>query len=330
MPTWLWGWRKSVSSSDVDVAAKMTWALMDWLAHYLPYHSYPFPPKGRLHGACCKLQGRPLSTLGGLDRCLVDLCDHLQEVPWRGSSDDAWRVIFNVAHVFPKRSHCVASGSRNVLHRSDIFPYKVYGNGVSTSIIISWHLSSRVSVIPIAPLQPSFPDQVRMASSLSFTTSGFSSFSSSVPSSRAKGHPSGPIGSRSEPTSSSLGILTRSDVKAIKDVEMMKSYHDFDSTIYVEPLLLIWKHFSIPDEYTLHAPQLGQCSYHECPDRFTSSSSLTWVSAHLFPPWGGAGSVPWSVELAGGYGLDHQCAPDCDCLTGALATSTLLLAPKML
>ncbi|RZR71156.1 hypothetical protein BHM03_00003879 [Ensete ventricosum] len=45
-----------------------------------------------------------------------------------------------------------------------------------------------------------------------------------------------------------FGILTRSDINAIKAVEMMKSYHDFNSIISVELLVLIQKCFSILDE----------------------------------------------------------------------------------
>ncbi|RWW61950.1 hypothetical protein BHE74_00030958 [Ensete ventricosum] len=114
------------------------------------------------------------------------------------------------------------------------------------------------------PYKSSFPDQVGMASSISFTTSEFTSRSSSDPSSQAEGcRPSNRVGSRLEALSSSSVILTRSDVKAIKAVEVMKSCHDFDSTISTESLVLIRRRFSIPDEYALHAPQPGQRSYHE-------------------------------------------------------------------
>ncbi|RWV77742.1 hypothetical protein GW17_00061390, partial [Ensete ventricosum] len=114
------------------------------------------------------------------------------------------------------------------------------------------------------PYKSSFPDQVGMASSISFTTSEFTSRSSSDPSSQAEGcRPSNRVGSRLEALSSSSVILTRSDVKAIKAVEVMKSCHDFDSTISTESLVLIRRRFSIPDEYALHAPQPGQHSYHE-------------------------------------------------------------------
>ncbi|RRT68168.1 hypothetical protein B296_00029338 [Ensete ventricosum] len=111
-----------------------------------------------------------------------------------------------------------------------------------------------------------------MTSSPSLTISGFtSSSSSSVPPPRVEScHPSGPAGDRSEPSSSSSGILTRSDIKAIRAMEIMKSHHDFDSTLSVESLVLIRKRFSILDEYALHAPLPEQRSYHELPGGIAS------------------------------------------------------------
>ncbi|RRT62364.1 hypothetical protein B296_00041109 [Ensete ventricosum] len=126
--------------------------------------------------------------------------------------------------------------------------------------------SKRPSLKRRLPYKSSFPDQVGMASSISFTTSEFTSRSSSDPSSQAEGcRPSNRVGSRLEALSSSSVILTQSDVKAIKAMEVMKSCHDFDSTISTESLVLIRRRFSIPDEYALHAPQPGQRSYHESP-----------------------------------------------------------------
>ncbi|RZS16656.1 hypothetical protein BHM03_00048679 [Ensete ventricosum] len=112
-----------------------------------------------------------------------------------------------------------------------------------------------------------------MTSSPSLTIFGFtSSSSSSVPPPRVEScHPSGPAGDRSEPSSSSSGILTRSDIKAIRAMEIMKSHHDFDSTLSIESLVLIRKRFSILDEYALHAPLLEQCSYHEFPGGYSLS-----------------------------------------------------------
>ncbi|RRT75079.1 hypothetical protein B296_00029235 [Ensete ventricosum] len=111
-------------------------------------------------------------------------------------------------------------------------------------------------------------DQVGMASSPSFTTSGLTPYSSSsVHSPRVGGcRPSGHVGGRSEPSS----LLTRSDVKAIRAMKMMKLCHDFDSTLSIESLVLIRKHFSILNEYALHAPLPGQRSYHEYPGGFIS------------------------------------------------------------
>ncbi|RWW09997.1 hypothetical protein GW17_00026488 [Ensete ventricosum] len=51
----------------------------------------------------------------------------------------------------------------------------------------------------------------------------------------------------------------------------MKSHHDFDSTVSLESLSSIWKHFSILNKYVLHAPGPGQRSYHSCPGGFSIS-----------------------------------------------------------
>ncbi|RRT76980.1 hypothetical protein B296_00029362 [Ensete ventricosum] len=75
---------------------------------------------------------------------------------------------------------------------------------------------------------------------------------------------------QSEPSSLSSSILTRSDAKAIKAVEIMKSCHDFNSTLSVESLVLIRKLYSILDKYALSASLLGQRSYHEYPRGFAS------------------------------------------------------------
>ncbi|RZS10730.1 hypothetical protein BHM03_00041990 [Ensete ventricosum] len=39
----------------------------------------------------------------------------------------------------------------------------------------------------------------------------------------------------------------------------------------LESLGIIWKHYSIPDEYVLHAPRLGQRPYHPCLGSFSIS-----------------------------------------------------------
>ncbi|RWW34445.1 hypothetical protein GW17_00000774 [Ensete ventricosum] len=128
-----------------------------------------------------------------------------------------------------------------------------------------------------------------MTSSPSLTIFGFtSSSSSSVPPPRVEScHPSGPAGDRSEPSSSSSGILTRSDIKAIRAMEIMKSHHDFDSTLSIESLVLIRKRFSILDEYALHAPLLEQCSYHEFPGGYSLSVDALEARLRfpLYPGW---------------------------------------------
>ncbi|RZS26915.1 hypothetical protein BHM03_00060335 [Ensete ventricosum] len=43
--------------------------------------------------------------------------------------------------------------------------------------------------------------------------------------------------------------MTRANVKALQALEIMKSCHDFDSTISLKSLATIWKRYSIPNEY---------------------------------------------------------------------------------
>ncbi|RRT84940.1 hypothetical protein B296_00012679 [Ensete ventricosum] len=103
-----------------------------------------------------------------------------------------------------------------------------------------------------------------MASSPS-TISGFTSApsSSSVPLPQVGGHrSSGSKSGRFKPCSSSLGIMTQTDIKALKASEVKKSCHDFDSTLTVEYVVMVRKHNNILDEYALHASSSVQCPYH--------------------------------------------------------------------
>ncbi|RZR82496.1 hypothetical protein BHM03_00008938 [Ensete ventricosum] len=112
-----------------------------------------------------------------------------------------------------------------------------------------------------------------MASSPS-TISGFTSASSSssVPLPRVGGHrSSGSKSGRFKPCSSSLGIMTQIDIKALKALEVKKSCHDFDSTLTVESVVMVRKHNNILDKYALHAPSSVQCPYHVYPGGFNIS-----------------------------------------------------------
>ncbi|RZS19380.1 hypothetical protein BHM03_00051768 [Ensete ventricosum] len=87
---------------------------------------------------------------------------------------------------------------------------------------------------------------------------------------------------QSGPLSSSSGVMTRADVKALQALEVMKSCHDFDSIVSLESLATIRKRYSIPDEYILHVPGPGQRPYHPCPEGF--SISIDALEARLrFP-----------------------------------------------
>ncbi|RRT84222.1 hypothetical protein B296_00000137 [Ensete ventricosum] len=77
-----------------------------------------------------------------------------------------------------------------------------------------------------------------MSSSPSFSVSSFSSVPSSLvaPLREEECRPSGSLGDQSSPQSLSSGIMTGADVKALQALEVMKSYHDFDSTVNLESL----------------------------------------------------------------------------------------------
>ncbi|RRT66866.1 hypothetical protein B296_00009104 [Ensete ventricosum] len=63
--------------------------------------------------------------------------------------------------------------------------------------------------------------------------------------------------------------MTQANVKALSALEVMKSCHDFDSTVSLESLATIQKHFSIPNEYVLHAPRPRQRPCHPCLEGFS-------------------------------------------------------------
>ncbi|RRT84286.1 hypothetical protein B296_00000154 [Ensete ventricosum] len=129
----------------------------------------------------------------------------------------------------------------------------------------------------LTPLGRSIPfcltNQVRMASTPSFLVSSFSSsLSSPVPPPREGRHRSSDSsGNQSVPESSSSGVMTAAEAKVLQALEVMKSLHDFDSTICLESLGSIQKRFSIPNEYVLRAPRSGQRPYHPCPGGFSIS-----------------------------------------------------------
>ncbi|RWV80636.1 hypothetical protein GW17_00058052 [Ensete ventricosum] len=66
--------------------------------------------------------------------------------------------------------------------------------------------------------------------------------------------------------SSSSGALTPTNMGTLKALEVMKLCHDCDSILSVELLATVWGHYSIPDEYDLHAPVRGQLPYNPFPD----------------------------------------------------------------
>ncbi|RZS01222.1 hypothetical protein BHM03_00031041, partial [Ensete ventricosum] len=93
------------------------------------------------------------------------------------------------------------------------------------------------------------------------------------------------IDCRPGPESSSSGVMTGADAKALQALEAMKLHHDFDSTVYLESLGSVRKRFSIPSEYVLHAPRSGQQPYHPCPRGFGISIDTleAWLRFPLHP-----------------------------------------------
>ncbi|RZS00986.1 hypothetical protein BHM03_00030785, partial [Ensete ventricosum] len=91
-------------------------------------------------------------------------------------------------------------------------------------------------------------------------------------------------------------------IKAFQALEVMKSCHDFDSTFSVESLVMVRKHYSIPDEYALHAPSPKQCSYDAYPEGFSISVDAFKAGLRfpLHPVVGAmkAGGLPGSASRA--------------------------------
>ncbi|RZS14181.1 hypothetical protein BHM03_00045838 [Ensete ventricosum] len=135
-----------------------------------------------------------------------------------------------------------------------------------------------------------------MASSPSFSISSFSTNPSSLvsPPRVKERRPSDSSGNKSGPPSSSSSVITQVDAKALQALEAMKSFHDFNSIVTFKSLASIWKRYSIPDEYILYAPGLGQRPYHSCPGGF--SVSIDALEAGLRFP------LPRSLEsVSAGY-----------------------------
>ncbi|RZS15496.1 hypothetical protein BHM03_00047333 [Ensete ventricosum] len=59
----------------------------------------------------------------------------------------------------------------------------------------------------------------------------------------------------------SSGPLSPVDVRVLRDLEVMMSDHDLDTTVTEGSLAMIRERYSIPAEYGLHVPQPGQRPY---------------------------------------------------------------------
>ncbi|RWV77483.1 hypothetical protein GW17_00061675 [Ensete ventricosum] len=146
---------------------------------------------------------------------------------------------------------------------------------VRVPLISSIALVSRLLGLPSNPSWLSFSlDQVGMVS-LIFTSSASPSSSSMVsipPTEEVRS--SGSVATQPKASSSS-GALTLMDVRALKALEVMKSCHDW--ILSVELLSAVQEHYSIPSEYVLHAPALGQQPYDSFPNGFSISTDALEV-----------------------------------------------------
>ncbi|RWW19352.1 hypothetical protein GW17_00016600 [Ensete ventricosum] len=63
------------------------------------------------------------------------------------------------------------------------------------------------------------------------------------------------------PSGASSGPPSPVDVRALRDLEVMKADHDLDTAVTEGSLAAIRERYSIPTEYGLHVPQSGQRPY---------------------------------------------------------------------
>ncbi|RWW36342.1 hypothetical protein BHE74_00058633 [Ensete ventricosum] len=183
----------------------------------------------------------------------------------KGRADVAVFTVEGVARIFPRRFCCLLGKSK----RRCLYKPRVDGGEGSLLILLL------PEPLDLTPLDRSVPfclltDQVRMASTPSFLVSSFSSsLSAHVPPPREERHRSNDSsGNQSVLESSSSDVMIGAEAKVLQALEVMKSLHDFDSTICLKSLGLVQKRFSILNEYVLHAPRSGQRSYHPCPRGF--------------------------------------------------------------
>ncbi|RWV96179.1 hypothetical protein GW17_00041132 [Ensete ventricosum] len=79
----------------------------------------------------------------------------------------------------------------------------------------------------------------------------------------------GPLGSfKVEVISSSSGIMIPMDARAFKALMVMRSCHNYDLIMTVQCLVEVQERYSIPREYELHIPLLGERPYNDYQDGF--------------------------------------------------------------
>ncbi|RRT58750.1 hypothetical protein B296_00006737 [Ensete ventricosum] len=89
--------------------------------------------------------------------------------------------------------------------------------------------------------------------------------------------------------------MTLANVRAFKALEIMKSCHDFNSSMSIESLAVIRDYYSISSEYVLYAPLLGQRPYHIYLEGF--SISVDALKARLRFPLHPGYYALWMTDL---------------------------------
>ncbi|RWW14471.1 hypothetical protein GW17_00021755 [Ensete ventricosum] len=94
----------------------------------------------------------------------------------------------------------------------------------------------------------------------------------SIPSARSAGK--SPENPKASSSGTSSGAPSSMDMKALRDLEVMKACHDFDSIMAEGSLAAIWERYNISNEYALHAPFPKQHLIARVPRGYVSLSML--------------------------------------------------------
>ncbi|RWW60686.1 hypothetical protein BHE74_00032337 [Ensete ventricosum] len=166
----------------------------------------------------------------------------LFQVPRRG----AMKRVFLVARLVPVFLFVeVPSG----IYRSDDLWFSS-GWVLVAQFGLSWHLRTSLGLrgSSVFNVVHEFPRQSHDVAS-----------GRSIPSVRSEGTSLGSTEASTSGTSSEVPSLI--DARALRDLEVMKTFHDFKSAVTEGALVAIHKCYSIPEEYMRHAPLSEQRPY---------------------------------------------------------------------